>query len=180
MNKIIGGLLVLSLLGRPAILRIDYVAYEFYKSNRIIIDYVRKNDEYILNERDGDVDRLFKDMSFNKTYIDRLSEEKNSLVRDIKNLMHTKARQKKAFSDEFICELKTFNDLYDRERGEVKNSINQIEDFDTNGIQQEILHKDINYDYILSEFEHVIKSQNKVIAFLEGVIYSGRRALSMA
>jgi len=180
MNKLIGGLLILSLLGRPALLRVDYIAYEFYKSNSVIISFLKK-DNVVIEEDDEEekIDELMKVIDDNKRYISDLVSQKNKVVDNLDDIMRQKAMARQTLNNEFILEFQQFNELYNAEKNTVESSIDVLSNADFNGIQQEMLHTETDYEYIVAEFEEVIESQNSIISFLEGLINKGKQTLNL-
>jgi hypothetical protein len=179
MKKIIGGLLLLSLLSRPSILRIDFIAYEFYRSNQVLIESIKRNESLLNTDKEEEVDRLMEDIDTNKRYIERLNYEKNAIIQDMENLMYVKSKSKEAMSGAFILQFREFNELYTLERGDALEHIESIKKLDLTDIQQEILHNDMNIDYILAAFKACVDSQKKIIGFLERVIHAGKRTLAL-
>ncbi|MDL2248255.1 hypothetical protein LJB89_00995 [Tyzzerella sp. OttesenSCG-928-J15] len=180
MNKLIGGLLIISLLSRPAILRVDFIAYEFFKSNTVIINSLKKEDLYIEEESDDEViNNLMDTIDGNKRTIDNLMEEKRTIVANLDNVMKEKAVTRQALNSEFILEFQEFNKIYNEERGDVEYNIDTLNSTDFTAIQQNMLHNEVDYSYIIAEFEEVIESQNKVITFLESLVNKGKDTLAL-
>ena len=181
MNKVIGGLLILTLLGRPAIIKVDYIAYEILKSNDIIINYLRKNDvlEIEIEKEEDKISLLMQEIDENKRQINTLVGEKKQIVASLENTMKTKAMSREILSEEFILEFKEFNELYAEERNSVQAEINAIINTDFNSIQKEILHNETDYEYIIAEFEQLAYSQNSIILFLKNLVNKGNQTLAL-
>ena len=181
MNKVIGGLLILTLLSRPAIIRVDYIAYEVFKSNNILINYLRKNDIHeIESEKEEDrIDILMTEIDYNKRAINTLMKEKKQIVADLEKAMKNKAIAREILSEEFILEFKEFNELYEREKSAIQADINAMANTDFNSIQKEILHTETDYEYIVAEFEQLTKCQNSIISFLKDLVSKGNQTLSL-
>ena len=181
MNKVIGGLLILTLLGRPAIIKVDYIAYEILKSNDIIINYLRKNDilEIEIEKEEDKISLLMQEIDENKRQINTLIKEKKQIVASLENAMKTKAMSREMLSEEFILEFKAFNELYAEEKFSVQAEIDAIINTDLNSIQKEILHNETDYQYIVAEFEQLANSQNSIISFLKNLVGKGNQTLAL-
>jgi len=182
MNKFIGGLLIITLLGRPAIIKVDYIAYEFFKSNDVLINYLRKNEiSEIEPEKEEDkINLLLKEIDDNKRKINILVKEKKQVVESLEYAMKAKAVSKAPLSEEFILEFKEFNDLYAEKRDFIQTDIDALINTDFNDIQKEMLHSETDYEYIIAEFEQLAESQNSIISFLKSLIDKGNTTLALS
>ena len=181
MNKVIGGLLILTLLGRPAIIKVDYIAYEILKSNDIIINYLRKNDilGIEIEKEEDKISFLMQEIDENKRQINTLIKEKKQIVASLDNAMKSKVMSKQILSEEFILEFKEFNELYAEEKIAVQAEMDAIINTDFNSIQKEMLHNEMDYEYIIAEFEQLAYSQNSVISFLKNLVNKGNQTLAL-
>ena len=181
MNKVIGGLLILTLLGRPAIIEADYIAYEIFKSNDIIINYLRKNDilEIEQGKEDERISLLMKEIDDNKRQINKLVKEKKEIVASLESAMKTKAASREILSEEFILEFKEFNELYAEEKTAVQAKLDEVINTDLNAIQKEMLHSETDYEFIIAEFEQLSESQNSIISFLSNLVNKGNQTLAL-
>ena len=181
MNKVIGGLLILTLLGRPAIIKVDYLAYEVFKSNDSLINYLRKNDIF-KTEQGKEEDRislLMKEIDENKRQINTLVEEKKQIVASLEGVMKTKVMNREILSEEFMLEFKEFNELYAEKRDSIQSEVEMLINTDFNSIQKEILHNETDYEYIVAEFGQLADSQNSIISFLKSLVSKGSQTLAL-
>jgi len=181
MNKLLGGLLILTLMGRPAIIKVDYIAYEFLKSNDIIINYLRKNDILEIRQEDEEekIRFLMKEIDDNKRAINTLIKEKKQIVENLEGTMKNKAAARDTLSEEFILEFREFNQLCTEKSDCIHEDIDALINMDFNDIQKEMLHSETDYAYIIAEFEQLSENQENIISFLRRVVSKGNRTLAL-
>lgn len=170
MNKIIGGLLVLSMLSRPGIIKVDYFAYEIYKSNASIINYLKRTEAPVLNYDKEEIDMIMTEIDNNKRQITELVELKNDSLKQMDSILKEKSVKKVLLTSEQMEKFAAFSKFYSTRSENVREKMDYVSSDDLNDIQQQVLHNDINYRYIYEKFEGIAKNQNEIIDYLTVII----------
>jgi len=180
MNKFIGGLLVATLLARPAMLRVDFLAYEVYKAQSQLLAIVKKYEDERLQIVDADdIDNMLVDIDKNRRCIRRLLGDKNTVYGHIQTTMHVKARARATMTDQQIDSYQAFTAQYEEESSALSRQLSDIEQKMTlQTIKTEIARNDTDLTLLYKELKSLNDSQYDTIFGLTGLIEKGHRTLA--
>ena len=180
MNKFIGGLLVATLLARPTLLRVDFIAYEIYRAHSRLIAIVRKyEDEQLQIIEERDIDELLVDIDTNKQHILRLTKHKNRVFAQIQTTMQEKAKSRERMTDEQINAYQQFTTQYSSQTDELNQTFTQMNiQTKLHETKKEIAKKDTDFSKLYRELKAVNDSQYETIFNLNGLIEAGQRIFS--
>ncbi|MBE6013336.1 MAG: hypothetical protein E7234_12405 [Lachnospiraceae bacterium] len=171
MIRIVGGLLVLSMLSGIERHDVNLIAYELYKSKTAIFDNLERDYDVVDKAyTEKDIESIMSDMDHNKRYISELIDKKKNSLARIENILKEKADNKIYLTKGQIDKFNEFSKLCEEERGNVQDSLELITNIELNDIQKHMLHKDIDYDYIYRELYNIVKGQNDIIEYLNKII----------
>jgi len=177
MNKIIGGLLVATLLARPALLKVDFIAYEIYKAQTQLLAVVRGMEEqelHIIVEKD--IDEILTDIDQNKRQIHRLLKDKNNVYGQIQTVMQLKAVSRTSLSEEQIVVYKRYVECYTNERQLLADTLSEVNE--RLDITVDIAKHDIDYSFVYKKLKAVSDSQYDAICNLNSIIDMSQRTLA--
>jgi len=178
MNKIIGGLLVATLLARPALLRVDFVAYEIYKAHSRLIAIVRKEDEQLQVIEEKDIDEILTNIDTNKRHIVRLMKDKNRVYGQIQMTMQTKAMSRERMTEEQIDAYRQFTQRYGQEQAALNDQMAKMDAaIDLHETQKEISKLDTDINYLYKELKGLHDRQHETIFSLSGIIDMSKQTL---
>jgi hypothetical protein len=181
MNKIIGGLLVIALLSKPSVLKVDYLAYEIFKIQSNIIKVITKEFE---NKEKQDITRDINDLLIdnddNTRTITSLIKEKNFTSGKIKTMMELKAMAKIPFEEKQITGFTAFTNQYSLLSKSISDNLKKIESKkDLRMVTSEILHNDSSLDIIFNELKEINEIQWETIQDLNSVVDCAERTLAI-
>lgn len=168
MNKIIGGLLVVAMLSSPRVLQYDFLANEMYKANESLINFLKSNEEKEIGAED--IEFVMNEIDENRRYISLLIDRKKECVNDIEEILIEKSSKKVFLTDEQVEKFNDFKTLISNKNVDAVNSMSYVTNEDFNDIQKEVLHTDVDYEYIYYKFYDFYKNQSEVIDYLTSVI----------
>jgi len=179
MNKIIGGLLVATMLARPALLRVDFIAYEVYKAHTQLLAIVRKYEEERLQiVVEQDIDNILTDIDTNKRCIRRLLQDKNQVYGQIQTAMQLKAMSRTRMTEAQITVYRQFAEGYHREQAHLADQLVQLDEkFELHAVQKEIVRPNADFDFLYKELKGLSDCQHDAIFNLNHIIEFGRRTL---
>lgn len=180
MKKIIGGLLVVSLLSGPAAVKVNLYAYELIKNQHQIIYVLKKN----VDPRDkitkaADVDEAMKALEQNTRTIKTLLKDKNRIVGKIQTALDLRAYAKSPLDESQVNAFADFTALYAEEGGQLQDALTYIDDNkDLMTAKKEILHNQTDYEVVLREINAISDSQSNAIDRLTNIIGAGEAVLT--
>lgn len=179
MRKIIGGLLVVSLLSRPAILNVSYLAYQVLKvQNQIICVSKRDEEEEIIEATD--IDDVLAEIENNKRVITTLLKEKEKFVAKIQSLMDVFSYSKITLKEEQMKTFGDFSDNYSSQNVELHNIIVKLEDdTEINKVKKEFFKKDTNLRIIYTNLKKILNYQLQAIKVLENIIFMAKATITV-
>ena len=180
MNKIIGGLLVATMLARPALLRVDFIAYEVYKAHTQLLAIVRKFEEEQLQVVvEQDIDDILTDIDTNKRHIHRLLCDKNHIYGQIQTAMQLKAIAHAQMTEAQISIYRQFAEDYDREQTHLADRLVAIDEkLEQHTLQKEIARPNTDFDFLYKELKDLSDSQYDAIFNLNHMIELGQQTLA--
>ncbi len=189
MYNIIGGLLVVTLLSRPAAFKLNLMAYEVTKPERKIIATLIKKEtgkekiKYRVNSNgETDVNKKMDDVitsiDDNNRALTKLLKEKNSVVGKIQTVMDLKAHTKTRMTDAQINKFSGFTSYVGIEGGILQDRLKKIDDKkNLINTKNEILHTNTNYSLVFTELNEIVTYQRDAIASLNRLIDAGNTTL---
>ena len=179
MNKVIGGLLVATLLCRPALLRVDFIAYEVFKAQSRLFEIARKYEEdelQVIEEKD--IDDILTDIDSNRQHIVRLLRDKNQVYGQIQTVMQAKAIARDAMSETQIDAYRVFTDQYEQAQGSLEVQLTEMDkQFTLKETTKEIIRVDSDFNFLYQELKNLNDCQYDTIFNLHGLIEMARKAL---
>jgi len=179
MNKVIGGLLVATLLCRPALLRVDYIAYEVYKAQSRLFEIVRKYEEDELRViEEKDIEEILTDIDTNRQHIVRLLRDKNNVYGQIQTVMQAKAMAREPMTKEQIDAFQEFTTQYDQKQSSLEERLCEMDErFALKETKMEIIRVDTDFDFLYKELKGLNDCQYDTIFSLHGMIEMAKKAL---
>jgi len=180
MNKVIGGLLVATLLCRPALLRVDFIAYEVFKAQSRLFEIVRKYEEDELRViEEKDIDEVLADIDKNRQKIIRLLRDKNHVYGQIQTVMQAKAIAREPMTEEQIDMFQNFTENYEQKQSVLEEKLTEMDDkFVLEEIKHEIIRVDSDFDFLYKELKQLNECQHDTIFNLHGMLEMTRKALA--
>jgi hypothetical protein len=180
MNKIVGGLLVVTLLSNPSIMKFDFLAYTIYKAETVIITGVKKEQERIEQAvTSSDVDGILSDIDKNTRSIRGLLKDKYNLISKIQSIMNLKAYTKTVMSDYQIDTFQKFNRYYEIESKNLTETLDNIENEKIATAKWELLKTDASFQTVYQELKLINDSQYDAIYNLSNIIERGTKTLAI-
>ena len=179
MRKIIGGLLVISLLSRPSLLKIDYIAYEIYKASGLIIKNIRSIQEKTEKEVGlEDVDMAFESIDKNSKGISKLLKDLNNVMGKMNTVMQLKSMTKEVMSEEQVSAFQGFSQYYNEETGVLNETLSTISNkMELKNIKLEIASESTDCEEVYNQLKIISDHQydaiiniNKIITAAEDTI----------
>lgn len=171
MNKLLGGLLVVSLLSSP-MTKIDFIAYELLKAGHTII----KRAEDYTEERQvarEDVDSALASINNNSRCLNALLSEKTYALEKVKTVMDSKIRSNQAMTEKQMEEFKAFNDSLAKENETLKSRLKNIKSNDAiNDAMNELLDDRTDYNLVYNWLSVIYENQCEAICSLNSMILS--------
>ncbi len=178
MNKIIGGLVVATLLSNPSITKNDLIAYRVFQAQSVILAGIRKEQE----EREPsmlDVDDMLEDIDKNSREINTLLQNKYDIFGKIKSILNLKAYTKTVMSDYQIDVYCKFNECYCTESENINKTLNEIEKKHIESVKKEIFRNESNFTAIYKELKTINDCQYDAIFNLNKIIDMGCKTLAV-
>lgn len=180
MNKIVGGLLVVTLLSNPSIRKFDFLAYTVFKAETVIIAGIKKEQEDSSRElTPSDVDDILEDIEKNSRNINVLLKAKYNIIGKIQSMMNLKAYTKTVMNDYQINTFQEFNSYYEAESKNLCRTLKVIEDEKIENAKKEILKIDSDYNAVYSELKTINDYQYDAIYNLNNLIDMGSKTLAV-
>lgn len=172
MYKVIGGIIVISLLTTSPLKKTDYKASQIIELNDEIISAVKNdNIEALYHES---INTLMTKANENNININSLLVHKTDLVDKIQNIMDTSAQSNVYFTEEQIIKFSEFTNVYMEERENLQSKLESLyEDTDLKSLQQQLLSSDINYDDIVNKLYKLVNNQEEAKQVLEKLVDTG-------
>lgn len=182
MKKIIGGLLVLSLLTSPY-MKVDIIAYEVYKSQNQIISYVKK---YSSQEDAEDeispvkVEGLMNEIERNNRSINSLLKSNREVIASVHEAVAIKSRTNEKLTEEQMVVYKEFSDYYNKELNDLNRTLSQISDKDVmSKVKSEICSTETDYSGLYNELKGISDNQYNALFNLNGIRSKGEQTLAV-
>ena len=180
-RKLLGGILVITLIVKPSIFTVEILAYEMFRANKQAIQIMqKKDDEYekTLKEVDSiDVDRIIFNIENNANNIKNLLQEKNKVVSNVQALMDLRSYEKTNLSELQITAFQEFTSCYQQEVVKLEATLNSLQETDFLLVRNEILKTESDYNIILSELQVISEKQYEVIYSLNSIIDAGNEVI---
>lgn len=179
MHKFIGGLLVVSLLSRPAVFNVHDLSYQILKvQNQFVCVFKRDEEEEIIESID--IDDALLQIENNKRIITSLIKEKDKFISKIQSIMDLFSHSKVILKQE---QIKTFSDFSyncNLENRELHKTLLKLEDStELDEIKKEFFKKDSNLKIIYSKLKIIINYQVEAIKILEKIIFLAKNTVSV-
>jgi hypothetical protein len=179
MNKIIGGLLVVSLLSRPAIFNVEYLAYQVLKAQSQIICVIKKSDEDE-TEDVKDINKILTDIDENSRCITSLLKEKRKLVDKIQTRMDLLAYTKTTLNEFQIISFAEFSAIYKNENMALHNTMTKIEDNkEITKVKKEFMKKESDTNFIYNQLKEIMNYQLEAMQTLRSIVLSATNTLAI-
>lgn len=177
MKKVIGGLLVASLLSHPSLLRFDAIAYEILKSQQKIIYAIQKEKAPDESEIKKIEDSLAA-IGDNSREITELMKDKKKTVAKIQTALDLKAYTRSSMNEEQIALFRTFHSNMNEEASILQEALQKIDNKkDLALAKKEILHTNADYELIYRELNEIAEHQRDVVFSLNNMIDCGQKTL---
>ena len=183
MKIIIGGLLVSVLLSIPSTEHIDIqtdaycVTYDLQFQNKDTAMGLTSNKE---NPQLMKINELIGEINDQNHYLKNLLKEKTKVLDKIQTLLDFRVYTKVPFDDVQMDSFKRFTGFYTHEAGALQNALKQIDaDKDLMAAKKELLHKEANYNAIISELTSFSDNLGDAIRYLRGIIDIGNSTLQV-
>ncbi len=176
MKRIIGGLLVVSLLSKPNFVCVSALAYDIFTEDNKLVCVIKKEPEEInAGIVIAEINETLKEIQNNSKIINELLIEKNKIMCKIDTSLNLMRYAKKTLNDEQIKTYKTFMEKYYSETEAIKKSLEAIDKKkNLNAVKNEVLHNNIcDYAIAYDELKAMKDCQDDVILRLESVIENG-------
>jgi len=176
MTKIIGGLLVASLLSGPTAEHMGQHTNEItmkISEYNLEVENKEKTEQVKIEELMGKIDEK------NRSLKSLLKERKKVLVK-IQALMDLRAYTKTPLNERQISLFSDFTGFYTEKAGALQETLKKI-DFqkDLQTTKKELLHNQADYSMIMNELMSLSETQSDAICYLHSIIESGERTLQV-
>jgi len=170
---------VATLLARPALLRVDFIAYEVYKAHSRLIAIVRKyEDEQLHIIEEKDIDELMDDIDMNKRHILRLVKDKNHVYAQIQTTMQEKAKSRIRMTENQIDTYKQFVSQYSSKEDALSDVIMELDKkIKLHETKKELAKPDSDFSFLYRELKDLSDCQYETIFSLNGMIELSQQTL---
>ena len=174
MKKLIGSVLVLILISRPNIIQHDFLAYEVFKANHVILAYVKRLSEKE-DASEEDITNMLDNIDENRHTISSLLKSKYNHHGKIDSFLSVLSYENISLNDEQIMAYRRFSGMYeevnksvagDMQRFDEMFSLSMIKLNDTEEDYPEIYRKLENLEDIQTG---IIFNLRRLIALCEGM-----------
>lgn len=170
MDILIGGLLVFTLISAP-LTKVDFMAYEIYKTQTVIVNAIQKlkeNDFETTNEEINDMlDKIVK----NTAAINGLLREKNDFNSKINSVMSMGAMSNKRFNMAQMQKFQEYTKLYKSESAELQKKLSYLNDKKIGvDLSNKILEENGEIDEIYTKLQELNNIQVQAISSLNSII----------
>jgi peptidoglycan hydrolase CwlO-like protein len=176
MKKFIGGLLMVTLMSSPSVLKVDYLAYEVLKTQKQIIYVIRKEMEG--SEKSAviaQIDEIMSEIDTQQQNITSLLKHRNKLTEKIQTALDLRAHTKTPLDDTQLTAFAQFTEICGTEGSILSSRLNTQERL--NEAKSEILHNNTDCEALLSELRAVHDDQCEAVYSLGRIIETGERTL---
>lgn len=179
MDILIGGLLMVSLISSP-ITKIDYVAYELYKTQSQIISALKKYQEFEEEVSMDNVDSILYSIDDNSKKITNMLKEKNNLSKKIDTVMDLYVYAGKRLSNKQLKNYQSYNKFYLKESQILQNNLKFIKNEQNfKNLTNKILLNNENYSNIYKELIEIKNYQVKAIHNIDNLIKKSKQILNV-
>ncbi len=172
---------MLSLLSRPSVLSISYLAYEVFKNeNKIVYVIKSNNDEKNFIKLPKSIDNMLVEVEDNTRNISLLLKERTKVVNKIETNLDFLRYAKINLNEKQVDSFASFVS-YSGEQGlKLKQTLQKIESLKSlKNVKKELLHNDADYSLVYNELEQLNNYQFEAIACLNGIISAGENVLNI-
>lgn len=172
MYKVIGGIIVISLLTTLPLKNTDYTSNQTIKLNDEVISAVKDDNKKALYHES--IDTLMTKANENNININYLLVHKRDIINKIQNIMDVSAHSNINFTEEQIIKFNEFTDNYIKERESLQTKLEMVYQYENlKSLQQELLSSNINYDDIVAKLYNLANNQEEAILLLEKLVNIG-------
>ncbi|MDR1704119.1 MAG: hypothetical protein LBS19_05485 [Clostridiales bacterium] len=172
---------MISLLSRPSLLRIDYIAYEIRKASDQIIRGIRilEEQEKAADDVSGDaIDAVFDSVDRNSKSIVALLKDMGGSVGELNDTMRRKSAAREHMSEEQIQAFSSFNRYYTDRTAVLNNKLASISGgTGLESIKNEIMSDDTDYAQLYDKLNSITDNQYDAIAAINGIIRAAKDTL---
>lgn len=180
MNKIIGGLLVATLMSNSPLARADFISYQILQAQTVIIAGIQKEREEREKELEvSDLNEMLDDIDKNSREINTLLKNKYDIISKIKSILNLKAHTKTNMNDYQISAFQEFNSCYCRESEIVNKTLDSIETKQIEKVKKELCKNNSNYASIYERLKTICDCQYDAIYNLNRIIDMGCKTLAI-
>lgn len=181
MKKIIGGLLVISFLSRPSLLRFDYIAYEIYKASGQILKNIMSIQETAEKKIEpADVDMAFESVGKNSKGISKLLKDLNNVMGKMNTVMQLKSIANDTMSEEQITTLHDFSEYYNTEAEALNDTLSIIsEKIVLKDVKLAIMQEDTDHKQVYDELKTISDHQYDAMVGINNIINNAERTLCL-
>lgn len=180
LRTIIGGLLVVSLLSRPSVMNFALWAYDALNKDNKIICVLKSDDDNFDPQTAREIDGMLVSIEENTRDITGLLKEKNKVLGKLETTLDLKRYAKEFLDDNQMDQYARFMSYVDVEKQELRKSLQKIDDAKyLSDAKNELLHTDVDYEFVYNELQTINKYQNEAINTLNGMIAQGTDVLNL-
>lgn len=154
MNRIIGTLLVLALISRPEVFKLNYLMLK----DKISVPPVEIREK--VNGKD--IDKLLNTLDNKKRSNKKINDVKNEKIEELNSILSKMAKENIHLDEEEVLEFSNFMEFYEEENEYITNIVDNILNSDLNKIQKELLAENTDLEYLIGELESILLEEEKI------------------